>query len=149
MSTAAFFFHSLDLKMLHLPFKSSVKKLWFWHIWLPLKPAFKPLYTCPSSHRNTCFKFVCMPLPSFSSLPSISSTWSLGMFTLKLVFQDSSSFLSSQLSFLLSESLPCHLCTLSVCTSVSFFISGKRIEHPESKALVALMQARPGCRGVM
>lgn len=108
---------------------SSVKNLWFWHIRLPQK-CFKPLYACPSSHRNTCFKFVCLPLPSFSSFPSISSTWSLGMFTLKLVFQDSSSFLSSiSKSSVLFEGLPCHLYILSVCTSVSFCLSDERLEH--------------------
>lgn len=95
-----------------------------------LRNAFKPLYDCPSGHRNTCFKFVCLPLPSFSSFPSISSTWSLGMFTLKLVFQDSSSFLSSiSKSSVQFEGLPCHLYTLSVCTSVSFCPSVESLQH--------------------
>lgn len=110
--------------------------------------ALKPLYDDPSHHRNTCFKFVCLPLPSFSSFPSISSTWSLGMFTLKLVFQDSSSFLSSiSKSSVLFEGSPCHLCTLSVCTSVSSCPCDERLEHPWEWALAALTQARPGLLG--
>lgn len=69
------------------------RELWFWHNWL-LQKCCKPLHACPSTLRNTCFKFVCLPLPRFSSFPSIPSAWSLGMFTMKLIFQDSSSFLS-------------------------------------------------------
>lgn len=110
------------------PIKSSVKNPWFWRIWLPQKMLLNHFMLAP--HRNTCFKFVCLPLPSFSSFPSISSTWSLGMFTLKLVFQDSSSFLSSiSKSSVLFEGFPCHLYTLSVCTSVSLGPSDERLEH--------------------
>lgn len=111
-----------------------------------LRNAFKTLYAYPSSHRNTCFKFVSLPLPSSSSFPSISSTGSLGMFILKLVFQDSSSFLSSISKFsVLSEGLPCHLYTQSVCTSVSSASPMRGWSTPKSEALVALTQTRPGC----
>lgn len=129
MSATSFFFPSLALKMPH-PHSGPLSRTPDFDISGFLRNAFKPLHACPSSHRNTCFKFVCLPLPSFSSFPSISSTWSLGMFILKLIFQDSSSFLSSiSESSVLFEGLPCHLYTLSVCTSVSFCPSDERLEH--------------------
>lgn len=129
MSATSFFSQSLVLNMSH-PHLSPLSRTPDFDKSGFLRNASTPLYDCPSSHRNTCFKFVCLPLPSFSSFPSISSAWSLGMFTLKLVFQDSSSFLSSiSKSSVLFKGLPCHLYTLSVCTSVSFCPSAERLEH--------------------
>lgn len=114
-----------------------------------LSNAFKPLYACSSSHRNTCFKSVCLPLPSSSSFPSISSTWSLGMFTLKLIFQDSLVFSQASLS------PPCGLKACLVicilCLSAPQFPSSlmRSWSTHEGEALVALTQARPGCGGAM
>lgn len=131
MSATSFLSPNLVLKMFH-PHLSPLSRTPDFDISGFLRNAFKPLYACPSSHRNTCFKFLCLPLPSFSSFPTNSSTWSLGMFTLKLIFQDSSSFLSRISKFsLLFEGLPCHLYILSVCTSVSVCPSDERLEHSQ------------------
>lgn len=120
------------------------RELWFWHNWL-LPKCCKPLHACPSTLRNTCFKFVCLPLPRFSSFPSIPSSWSLGMFTMKLVFQDSSSFLSgNSKSSILFEA--CSVICIP-CLHFSFPLPLQRkAGDSRSEALGAQTHASPGCR---
>lgn len=117
------------------------RELWFWHNWLPRK-CFKPLHVYPSGLRNTCFKFVCLPLPRFSSFPSISSAWSLGMFTMKLVFQDSSTFSQATLSSPFCLKACSVICIL--CLHLRFLFSPKKGRGtPDGEALGALAHASP------
>lgn len=129
MSAASSSSQSLMFKMPH-PHGSPLERASDSDISGFLRNAFKPLYDCPTSHRNTCFKFVRLfqvshlflqfhPLGLWGCLH-----WS-SYFKIHLVFLSSIPKFSVQF-----EGLPCHLYTLSVCTSVSFCPSDERLEHP-------------------